>query len=301
VRRARITYQGAFHHAMNRGHDGLKVFNKDEDKEFFLKLLSEYAASLKIRILAYCLLDNHYHLVIQNSSGRMSDFFKQVNGQFGSYYRRIYKGRGYVFQDRFKSRVIQDDSYLLMVIGYVLNNPIRAGLVDNFLDYKWSSANLYFQKKSSNIVDNNFIEDLFGSSDNLVGIINNYEIKELPTLKTREGLIIGGQEFSIKAVEKFNRRKSRKETLESKRIDDYYFEPVEKVFHEFRKIHGIDPNDIDTKTHVGKRQRASLLVYLKERAGLTYEEIKKILIFSDVKIFSLGRIYRNAKEEMENN
>ena len=87
MRRARITYRGAFHHAMNRGHDGLKIFRKDDDKEFFLNLLGEYSKNLKTRILAYCLMDNHYHLVVQNISGRMSDFFKQVNGQYGGYYR----------------------------------------------------------------------------------------------------------------------------------------------------------------------------------------------------------------------
>ena len=107
MRRARITYQGAFHHAMNRGHDGLKIFKKDDDKEFFLKLLSKNSRNLKTRILAYCLIDNHYHLVLENTSGRMSDFFKQVNGQYGSYYRQTYKGKGHVFQDRYKSRIIQ--------------------------------------------------------------------------------------------------------------------------------------------------------------------------------------------------
>ena len=134
MRRARITYKGAYHHAMNRGHEGKPIFLKDRDKEFFLKLLVETSKILKIRILAYCLMNNHYHLVLENSSGRMSDFFKQLNGQFGTHYRQKNKGRGYVFQDRYKSMLIQDDSYLLMVIGYVLNNPVRAGLVNNFLN-----------------------------------------------------------------------------------------------------------------------------------------------------------------------
>ncbi len=299
MRRARITYHGAFHHAMNRGHDGLKIFKRDADKEFFLKLLGETSSNLKTRILAYCILENHYHLVLENTSSRMSDFFKQLNGQFGSYYRKKNKGRGYVFQDRYKSMLIQDDSYLLMVLGYVLNNPVRAGLIENFLEYKWSSAPLYFKKKASKIVDHNFVEELFSTMNNLVNIIDNFNIKVLPTIQTRVGKIIGGREFTIKAVESFNRRKLKKESLETKRIDDFYFEPVEKVFHEFKNIHGLDPNDIDTKSHIGKRQRAELLVYLKDRAGLKYAEIKKILIFSDVKLFSLGRIYKNAKYKLD--
>ena len=295
MRRARITYHGAFHHAMNRGHDGLKIFQIDDDKEFFIKLLGETSHNLKTRILAYCLLDNHYHLVLENTSDRMSDFFKQLNSQFGRYYRKKHKGRGYVFQDRYKSSLIQDDSYLLMVIGYVLNNPIMAGLAENFIEYKWSSARVYYKKKVSNIVDNNFVEELFGSSNNLINITNNFDITELPTIQTREGKIIGGREFSIKAVEKYNRRKSSQESLESKRIDDYYFEPVEKVFHEFKNIFGLDVYDIDTKSYAGKRQRGELLINLRDRAGLKYSEIKKILIFSDIKLSSLGRLYKDAK------
>ena len=103
---------------MNRGYDGNPIFAQATEKEIFLTLLANNAQSTRIRILAYCLMDSHYHLVLENSSGRMSDFFKQLNGQFGTIYRKNKGGRGYVFQDRYKSLLIQDDSYLVMVIGY---------------------------------------------------------------------------------------------------------------------------------------------------------------------------------------
>ncbi len=298
MRRARITYKGAYHHAMNRGHEGKCIFSKDREKEFFLKLLVETSKILKIRILAFCLMNNHYHLVLENSSGRMSDFFKQLNGQFGSHYRQNNKGRGYVFQDRYKSMLIQDDSYLLMVIGYVLNNPVRAGLVNNFLNYKWSSANLYFIKELSEIVDVSFVEEMFGTSLNLSNFTSSLNIKELPTIQTRMGKIIGGEGFTIKAIENFNRRKSHKRSLESKRIDDFDFDPVKKVFYEFKKIHNIEADNLDTTTYYGKRLRGNLLVYLKEKAGLKYDEIIKFTIFSDIKLHSLGRTYKDAKKRM---
>ena len=298
MRRARITFHGAFHHAMNRGHDGLKIFQRDDDKEFFLKLLDKTSNNLKTRILTYCLMANHYHLVLENSSSRMSDFFKQLNGQFGSYYRKKYKGRGYVFQDRYKSILIQDDTYLLMVIGYVINNPVRAGIVDSFLGYRWSSANYYFKKKALKIVDNNYVEELFGSRNNLYNFMNNFDIEKLSTIRTRVGKIIGGKEFTFKAIRNFDRRTSAKESLESKRINEFSFEPVEKVFHEFKSIHGIAAYDIDIHSYNGKRQRGELLVYLKDKAGLKYDEIIKIPIFSDIKLFSLGTLYKRAKKEL---
>ncbi len=74
MRRARITYEGALHHAMNRGINGDDIFVGSKSKTTFLDLMQDTARKLKIRILAYCIMDNHYHLILENSSGRMSDF-----------------------------------------------------------------------------------------------------------------------------------------------------------------------------------------------------------------------------------
>jgi REP element-mobilizing transposase RayT len=107
-----LTYSGALHHAMNRGHGGEKLFSGPDLKKKFIEILFETSRKLKIGNIAYCLLDNHYHLVVENSSGRLSEFFKQLNGRYGIYYRKKMGGKGYVFQSRFKSEIIQDDFYL---------------------------------------------------------------------------------------------------------------------------------------------------------------------------------------------
>jgi REP element-mobilizing transposase RayT len=298
MRRARITYQGAYHHAMNRGHDGRSLFQDDPDREFFLDLVKIQSKNLKIRVFAYCLMNNHFHLVIENTSGRLSDFFKQLNGQYASHFRQKYRGRGYVYQDRFKSLLIQDESYLMTAIGYILNNPVRAKLVNHFLDFRWSSANLYFCKGQSEVVDNEFVEALFQSEHNLKSFIENLSIEALPTVQTRMGKIVGEKSFIKNAIEKFNRRTTPEYTLEAKRIDDLHFISVQQVYQEFRQIHGENANEMDTDTFGGKRLRAELLVHLKDRAGLTYSEIVKLPEFSDVKLVSLGAIYRNAKIRM---
>jgi REP element-mobilizing transposase RayT len=294
MRRARVTFLGAFHHGMNRGYEGRNIFEFDSDKEYFLGLMEECTRIYKIRILAFAIMSNHYHLVLENSTGKMSEFFKKLNGQFARNYRKRHGGKGYIFQDRYKSLLIQEDSYLLLAISYVLYNPVKAKLCDNFLDYKWSSSGLYFSGKTSKIVDTGFVEELFHSRNNLINIIPSVYCDELPIIKTREGWIVGGNEFVIEATKKFDRRKG-KESLESKRINDKYFEPVEKVFWEFEKKHKIKLSDIDNGTHQGKRLRAKLLVNLKERSGLKYNEIIKFDLFVDLKISSLGRIYKNAK------
>ena len=153
MRRARLTYPGAFHHVMNRGIRGEYIFPDDGDKRTFLAILSKKAKLLGVRLIGYCVMNNHYHVLLENSSGRMSSLLKVVNGAYGIYYRRKHGGKGYVFQNRFKSTLIQDDSYLRLAILYLLQNPVRAGLVANCIEYPWSSAGEYMGKAKQVIAD----------------------------------------------------------------------------------------------------------------------------------------------------
>jgi putative transposase len=74
------------HHTMNRGHDGTDIFCGNKNKNQFIDYLAESSTKLKIKIFAYCVMDTHYHLVLENSNGKMSEFMKRLNGHYGSYY-----------------------------------------------------------------------------------------------------------------------------------------------------------------------------------------------------------------------
>jgi REP element-mobilizing transposase RayT len=309
MRRARITYEGAFHHVMNRGINGEDIFTGNKLKGHFLNLLEETSKKMKIRIFAYCIMTNHYHLVLENSSGQMSEFCKQLNGQFGMYYRISTGGHGYVFQSRYKSTLIQDDSYLRMAIAYVLLNPLRAKIVGDIREYVWSSFNCYFIPHhhstsdtntgiEDHIVDITFVEELFGTKKELLGFLSSQMGKELPERKTRYGYILGDNDFLDDAQNRFDRRDRTEDAIHRKRIDDRYFEPVEKVFMEFEHIKGIKIEDIERDTWEGKRLRGELLVYLKDLTELPYTEIIKLDIFSDLQCSSLAPIYRNTKKRL---
>ncbi len=293
MRQARITYEGAIHHVMSRGYNGFPIFKTDIEKDKLLELFENNAEKCKISILSYCIMDNHYHLIIQNSSGKMPEFFRKVNGEFANFYRRKNGGRGYVFQDRYKSILIQDDSYLLVVIAYVLNNPVRARITENFLVYKWSSGSMYFKNKETKLIDFAFVEELFSNIIEFKEFVSATDIDQLPTIKTEIGKIIGGEEFYIESLEKFNRRKEG-ESLEGIRSEDQYYELVEKIYYEFKRKYGIDPDKLKTNTFEGKRLRGIFLINLKDRGGLTYREIKEFGIFADIKFNSMGKMYRDA-------
>jgi putative transposase len=94
MRRARLTYPGAFHHVMNRGIRGEYIFPDDADKRIFLEFLAEKAKILGVHLIGYCVMNNHYHVLLENNSGRMSALLKVVNGSYGIYYRRKHGGQG---------------------------------------------------------------------------------------------------------------------------------------------------------------------------------------------------------------
>jgi REP element-mobilizing transposase RayT len=317
MRRARITYEGAFHHVTNRGINGEDIFTGNQYKSQFLDFLSEKSQKLKLRIFAYCIMTNHYHIILENTTGKMSELLKQLNGQYGMYYRKRSGGKGYVFQGRYKSTLIQDDSYLRLAIGYTLLNPLRAGMVKEIDEYIWSSLNCYFKpltqqhNSDSNsdsgteeeIVETKFVEELFDSKDQLIRFLSEQVGKEIPEVKTRYGYILGSKEFIAEAIKKYDRReKENGYYLENKRIEDKdkYLEPVEKVLWEFEIIKGIKVEDIDVRSWKGKRLRGELLVHLKDRTALTYPEIIKLDIFNDLQCSSLTSIYRNSKKRLYN-
>ena len=282
---------------MNRGYEGRPIFEGDQSKHVFLELLEKSVRLTQTRVLAYCIMDNHYHLVLENTTGRMPEFFKRLNGEYGNYYRKIHGGKGYVFQNRYKSTLIQDDPYLLLSIAYVLNNPLKARLVKDFREYPWSSAGLYYSENPSGGVDKDFVEELFetreGFNESVRGAMG---IERLPMVRTEMGMIIGGEDFAPVAMRKADRRSGR-QSMERNRKRDMHFDTVAKIYMEFENKHGVRLDRLDYGTLHGKRLRSELLVNLKERSGLTYSRIAKLDYFADLSINSLGSLYHRFRKK----
>jgi len=298
MRRARVVYSGSYHHVTNRGLEGKRIFLGDKSKSYFLNLLNEKSKKLKIRLLGYCVMDNHYHLILQNSSGKLSEFMRQLNGHYGIIYRKKEGKKGYVFQGRYKSTLIQEGPYLRMSIIYILLNPVKAGLVESPYDYKWSSIGEYFVDSKKSIVDKVFVEDIFQSRSVFDELIVEWSGKDLPVKRTRFGPIIGGEDFKEEAIKKYDRRKSNNESKRMRK-QDYVFNPADAVIEEFEKNKGLKLKKINVNTLKGKRLRSELLVLLKDKTGLTYKEIIGYPIFRSLKYSSLGHLYQRAKSRME--
>jgi len=142
-RSRRQDYEGVWHHVMNRGIDRQSVFRTDADRQIFYDCLAAAMPRYGVRVHAWCLLGNHFHLLLFSESGRLSDAMRFLSGR---YTQRInYRdGRdGPIFRGRFASVPIASDAHLAQVSRYIHRNPIEAGLVPDPWQWPWSSARAY--------------------------------------------------------------------------------------------------------------------------------------------------------------
>lgn len=201
-----------------------------------------------------------------------------------------------MFQSRFHSTLIENPSYLARSIIYLLQNPLRAGLSVTDHYYQWSSHSIYYSGRNSQLVDNTFVEKLFGSSEYLRELVNSAVWIEKYVQKTKYGDIMGRENFLKSAKQKHNRRKTpQQESIGVKRTKDKHFEEPEKILWEFERTERLKIEDINIHSCKGRKLRAKLLILLREKSGLTYKEIAKLSLFSDIKYDSLRSIYLRNK------
>lgn len=140
ARTARASKGGICYHVINRGNAQATVFHDPSDYESFIRLFAKACERIPMRILCYCLMPNHFHLVIwPHNDGDMSRWMQWLLTSHVRRYHRLRGSSGRVWQGRFKAFPIQQDPHLLTVMRYVERNPVRANLVDSAIDWEWSS------------------------------------------------------------------------------------------------------------------------------------------------------------------
>lgn len=139
-RKARISYAKAFYHIISRGNNGQVIFHDDEHREIFLETLQNIILEYDWSCYAYCLMENHYHLLIYTPENNISEGMHRLNLIYTQRYKNInFHHTGHLFQDRFKGIIIIKDSHLLELCRYIALNPVRANMVESPEKYRWSS------------------------------------------------------------------------------------------------------------------------------------------------------------------
>ena len=150
-RRARQLAESRIYHVMMRGVNRDAIFLEDEDFARFLDALAKARDASGCTVLAYCLMGNHVHIVLQTADEPIGAVVKRVGVRYAGWFNRKYGRVGHLFQDRFTSRPVEDDGYFVSLLRYVWNNPVEAGLVELPEAYPWSSR--HFLGRESLLVD----------------------------------------------------------------------------------------------------------------------------------------------------
>ena len=139
ARPLRIIYPGAFYHITSRGNEKKQIFKSLADREKFLFYLESATRRYDAIIHVYCLMDNHYHLLLETPSGNLSQIMRHINGAYTTYFNNKRQRAGHLLQGRFKAILVDMDEYSKELSRYIHLNPIRAKIVDKLQDYRWSS------------------------------------------------------------------------------------------------------------------------------------------------------------------
>jgi len=138
-RKPRLEFPGAIYHINHRGNHQEHIYRDDDDRMLFLKLLKTTIERMNWICHAYCLMGNHYHLLIEIPEGILSRGMSWLNGVYTQKFNKKYGLTGHLFQGRFKSNPVEDNMQFLMIARYIVHNPIEAHLVENASDWLWSS------------------------------------------------------------------------------------------------------------------------------------------------------------------
>jgi len=143
----RIEFHGAYYHLMNRGLARQEIFTDRYDREAFLKLVEESHQMWRLRVIAYCLMDNHYHLLVQTPEPNLSRIMRHLDGVYTQQYNRRHRRDGPLFRGRYRAIIVDADEYLLAVARYIHRNPVAAGLTKLPEHHEWSSCRHYLEEK----------------------------------------------------------------------------------------------------------------------------------------------------------
>ena len=149
ARPLRVEYAGAYYHVLNRGNAGEKIFKNKRDKEKFLEYLTIAVERFSIVVHTYCLMDNHYHLLLQTKEANLSKAIQWLNVSYSTYFNKKHQRNGHLFQGRFKAILVDADNYLVQLSRYIHLNPVQAKIVATPVEFPWSSYPVFTGKIKS--------------------------------------------------------------------------------------------------------------------------------------------------------
>ncbi len=183
AREQRIHYETAIYHVIVRGNNRAQVFLNEEEKRKYLQIIADYREKYDFHLYAYVIMDNHAHLLVQVEEVELAKIMQGIQQRYTRYYNQRYGRSGHVFEQRYKAKLCSEDAYLLTLLCYIHQNPVKAGMPEG-LHYRWSSHSLY-EKGAKGLVETNFI----------LGMINGQKSKAIHEYQRLMGTEVGKAEY----------------------------------------------------------------------------------------------------------
>ena len=290
ARPLRIEYPGAFYHVTSRGNEQKDIFKSDVDREKFLSYLVSAGERYGAVFHAYCLMTNHYHLMLETPLGNLSLIMKHINSSYTKYFNTKHKRVGHLLQGRYKAILVQADAYAAELSRYIHLNPVRAGMVKSPEDYRWTSYRFYIEGGEPSCMDTGSILGYFGkegpeSRRNYKSYVNEKVAGGYfsPLMEVVASTILGSEDFVREIREKMldDRSPDRelpalREIKENPRIKQI-FEITQKVFFDNFKLARLAG------------------VYLCHRySGAKLKEIGDLFLLSDSGVTQTSRRFETA-------
>ena len=256
-RKARKLSSTNIYHVMIRGNRKQDIFLEDEDRFRFTKILKKVKQKGEYELFAYCLMNNHVHLLIKEKDEQLSQIMKRINVSYVTYFNQKYRQIGHLFQGRFKSEPIEDETYLLTVLSYIHNNPLNAFIVKNLEEYPWSSYCLYAKKLSHQdvLIDGESILSLFSpDKERAIDLFIQYHHQNM--------------QKKSDIIELHEEDKKYDQSLINEREAKQYLQNYLEKFN-------LDLSNLKEKEH--RSHRNNLISYLKLNSNLSIRGIANIL------------------------
>lgn len=215
ARPLRIQYPGAFYHVTSRGNERRNVFRTNRDRKRFLSYLESATQRYGAEIHGFCLMNNHYHLLIETPGANLSQIMHHINSAYTMYFNVKYERVGHLFQGRYKAILVDVDEYAKELSRYIHLNPVRAGIVDDPEDYLWSSYSFYLGKqKCPKWLVKDFILSFFSGTSSqrkkrykafVLSVIDQEH--ENPLRNVVESTILGSADFVEQILETYLKTK----------------------------------------------------------------------------------------------
>lgn len=174
---ARKKSNSGIYHIIMRGINRQTIFEDDEDFKKYIQTLLRYKEICEYEIYAYCLMDNHVHLLLKEGTEPLDTVMRKICGSYVFWYNKKYERVGHLFQDRYKSEPVENDRYFLTVLRYILHNPRKAGIVTQIHEYKWTNYLEYITEIAYTDIDfvlNIFNTDRKVAKKRFIDYINEY-------------------------------------------------------------------------------------------------------------------------------